>query len=515
MNDSDFYINMGTLMGYRGDGGDVMIPKGVTSIGSLAFRRCGALTSVVIPESVKEIGMGAFSDCSSLTSVTIPEGVTNIGEAAFSNCSSLTDITIPESVTSLSDGVFHGCKRLADANGLVIIKGILYYCNPDKEDVTIPNSVTSIGFGAFNGCRFLKKVTIPDSVTNIGTRAFSDCIALTSIEIPDGVTSIGDGAFSGCVSLVNVSIPDNVTNLGKDLFLNCKQIADTSGFVIHNGTLLCCKPNQESVIIPEEVTSIGAGAFKNYASLKSVTIPEWVTNIGEEAFSGCSSLTSVTILEGVINIGKKAFSGCSSLTSITVPISVKDIGNDAFSKCISLTKLTILNPEANGISPFAGCSNIKWVICPFELTQHINGLLRFSSSKYTIIVQGEKANYIAYSELYDKNNVDEFVKPGRWHEYDLELLNKNPVYKYTFASRLMGALGRLLNPVELTEKNEKSYEAFLKGNAKKLVSFAEEIGDAGIIKSLFALNILEKKADASIKQLLKESEMPELRAMAD
>ena len=78
-----------------GDNKYIQIPKGVTSIGNLAFGICNSLTSMVIPKGVKSIERGAFSNCNNLTSITIPKGVTSIGACAFNNCESLTSITIP------------------------------------------------------------------------------------------------------------------------------------------------------------------------------------------------------------------------------------------------------------------------------------------------------------------------------------------------------------------------------------------------------------------------------------
>ena len=88
-NAKEFFIENGVLKKYKGSGGDVTIPDGVTSIGE-----------------------NAFSDCASLTSITIPDGVTSIGEHAFYNCSSLTSITIPDSVTSIGKYTFWGCREL-------------------------------------------------------------------------------------------------------------------------------------------------------------------------------------------------------------------------------------------------------------------------------------------------------------------------------------------------------------------------------------------------------------------
>ena len=90
----------------------VVIPDGVSYIGSSAFEGCSNLTSITIPDSVTEIGDFAFYNCSSLTSIAIPVGVTLIGERVFYGCRSLTSIMIPDSVTSIGQLMFLGCDYL-------------------------------------------------------------------------------------------------------------------------------------------------------------------------------------------------------------------------------------------------------------------------------------------------------------------------------------------------------------------------------------------------------------------
>lgn len=66
-----------------------------------------------------------------------------------------------------------------------------------------------------------------------------------------------------------------------------------------------------------ENSSIPEGAFVEMTNLTSVVIPDNVTEIGAGAFSGCSGLESLA-LTSVESIGAGAFDGCSSLTSITI-----------------------------------------------------------------------------------------------------------------------------------------------------------------------------------------------------
>ena len=58
---SDFIIENGVLKKYKGPGGAVVVPEGVTSIGKGAFSDCRSMTSVSLPEHLADAA-GSFDE---------------------------------------------------------------------------------------------------------------------------------------------------------------------------------------------------------------------------------------------------------------------------------------------------------------------------------------------------------------------------------------------------------------------------------------------------------------------
>ena len=102
-----------------------------------------------------------------------------------------------------------------------------------------------------------------------------------------------------------------------------------------------------TVIIPEGVTYIVDGAFRNCTSLSEVSLPSTLKEIGDTGgiqngvFAGCSSLRKINLPEGLKTIGIRTFKDCSLLEDVIIPSNVKTIGNSAFSNCDSITKIVV------------------------------------------------------------------------------------------------------------------------------------------------------------------------------
>ena len=362
-----FIIEDGVLTGYTGPGGDIVIPKGVTSIGDYAFSGCDSMTSVSIPKSVTSIGDYAFSDCDSMTNVSIPKSVTSIGSCAFKG-SGLKSVVIPASVTSIEAGTFSDCDNMTSISiptSVTSIKNSAFEGSGLKS-VVIPASVTSIGREAFYDCDSITSVVIPASVTDFGGYIFGDCDELQYVTFSNGITKVkvndevGPGSlFSKCKKLKKIIIPKSLENMNfvsicwESESLEAIEIdSDNQTYQSIDGivydksrteVLYCPRGFKGELVIPDGVTGIGDYAFLA-SNLKSVVIPGSVENIDAYTFEYCKKLKKVIIKDGVKTIGLLAFGDCTSLTDITIPASVTDI---AF-------KFGTGNKE----TPFNGCSNI-------------------------------------------------------------------------------------------------------------------------------------------------------------
>ena len=155
---------------------------------------------------------------------------------------------------------------------------------------------------------------------------------------------------SSLTTIKTVVVGDNVTSIGNYAFCNCTGLT--------------------SITIPDSVTSIGDYAFYNCTGLTSITIPDSVISIGDYAFYNCSGLTSITIPDSVTIIGDAAFSRCKSLTSINIPNGVSRINNNLFSDCLNLTSITIPDSVTIiGISAFQECGKLASINIPNSVTK--------------------------------------------------------------------------------------------------------------------------------------------------
>jgi len=252
---------------------EINLPSSLVSIGNSGLNNTG-VTELVIPEGVTTLGTDAVSHNFQMTKVTLPESLVTIGDHAFTFCRALKSVTVPAGVRSVGNGAFFCCDAMTSA---VICNDTISereFAACDRlASVTFSDSLREIGTYAFNDCFSLKIVTIPGSVDTIGMYAFAECRGLSSLTLEKGIRVIDMGAFEECKSLKEVTVPDSVTTVGKEAFDMCEAL--------------------KTVILGKNVASIGGSAFGFCYALEEITIPAATKTIGNSAFAFCNRLSEV------------------------------------------------------------------------------------------------------------------------------------------------------------------------------------------------------------------------------
>ena len=453
----------------------VVIPEGVTIIGSRAFAFYPGLKGISIPSTVKRIDEYAFIKCPNLQSITvspdnpiyrsennccierstnrlvfgccnsvIPEGVNIINKDAFNGCESLTTINIPSSIIRIEEDAFFQCVNLKEINieeGVAEI-GELAFCDCYKLiEIRIPASVTKIADGAFYKCKSLQSIQVSDqnqvyySENNCCIETITHCLIFGCYNsiIPEGVNSIANMAFIGCERLEEINLPISVVKIGKDAFRDCI--------------------NLSSIVLPKSIERIQSAAFGGCKSIRNLFIPESVKIIEEGAFMGCAGIRSIKvdsrnstyrseddccirnndnvilfgcmnsiIPDGVTEITDYAFSGCSALDYIHIPESVIRIGCFAFSECYGLTEVSLAEGvERIESNAFEQCA-LTSLIFPRSV-KYIGAFSFFDCYELTNIVLPNSVLYIgelAFSGSYSQTDRRKIFcgfskKPDRWH----------------------------------------------------------------------------------------------------
>ncbi len=449
-----------------GCSGVVIIPTGVTTIGSDAFSGATGLVSIKIPPTVTTIGDYAFFRAKSLVSFKIPPSVTTIGANVFREMDSLKSIVVDSTN-----------KKYSSQDGVLFTKSastlIQYPAAKTGKSYIIPDGVTNVGDFAFEGASNLVSIEIPATVTDIGYHPFTQMHSLRSIvvdssnknyssqdgvlftksastliqypaaktgksfTIPAGVimiyesafksasslatfkitadsklNSIGPRAFEGATGLVSIDIPATVTSIGSYAFSGATSLVSVniptdSKLTSIGSDAFSGATSLVSIDIPAGVTTLD-GTFAGAKSLKSINIPVSVTTIGYFAFKGATSLASVNISAGskLTTIEGYAFYGATSLKSINIPGGVTTIGDGAFFEAKSLRTINIpAGVTTIGDSAFARTDDLVSIKIPATVTTIGYAAFAQMDSLRSIVVDSSNTNYSSQDGVL-------FNKPG-------------------------------------------------------------------------------------------------------
>ena len=499
--DGVFYVDKWAC-GYKGtmpSNTTIAFDEGTYAVSAGAFYSCNEIMEITIPNSVVIIDVMAFAYCSNLTTVTIGNSVTSIGYMAFYNCSNLATVTVGATTppTLGSDGlssyfvnygslyvpvgskaaykaadnwknvlrIYENSPKIVFADATVKATCIEKWDTDGDREISEYEAglVTSLG-NAFSG----KQITSFDELryftglTTIGGDDFNGCNALKSIIIPSGVTIIHPFAFcqsgletlsidannatfyspAGSNAIINRAtkelvkgckttiIPDDVTSIGEGAFYYCTGLTSVdipSGVnSIADYAFSECS-SLVSITIPNTVKSIGEMAF-SYCPMTSITIPEGVETIGNNAFWNCTGLTSIVLPGSISSFGKEVFRGCTNLATVTITDGIEAIGEGMFFSCRNLTFITIPSSVTSiGSSAFSSCSNLENITIPSSVTSIGNYAFNYCSALSSLTVEWQKPIYISSSVFSNLNqgNATLYVPAGRETAYKTASYWKN------------------------------------------------------------------------------------------
>ena len=377
----------------RGYEGELVIPEGVTSIGSSAVSGCSLITSVKFPQSLQTIGSDAFSGCNGLTSVELPQGLRSLGEDAFFNCESLEEVSLPENIEKIGYRAFgltpfYNNPQNWD-NGMLYMGKHLISAKDFKGTVCeIRESTQVICPHAFRELRVvLEQIIVPSSVKRIERGAFYT-VDPKVISLPDVGIELEDGIFS---EHENLNVPHVVAPpdaIGGHIFkMGSLEVKEGVAYIPEGvrsiGYQALATEQYETLYIPASVEYISSNPYgMSYRSSIRRTTVQWFEVDPENpcytAVDGVlytkdmktlvccpNGKETLTIPEGVTHIASNACYYNESLATLVLPSTLQEIENQAFGYCPKLTEVELPEGVTNVESyAFYSCANLKKINFP-------------------------------------------------------------------------------------------------------------------------------------------------------
>ncbi len=407
---------------------------------------------------VTEIAANAFGTVSKPTGVDFSDAVNleKIGDRAFYTRTSIVTLSGTESLTKLvyvGEDAFYGTawfnnSRDAAGNEDIVLGNVLIlYRGEQRDGVLDLSSVTAydyIGYGAFGGCDFTS-VTLPADIKGIEDNAFENNAQLavvtssaTGIEyisanafagtlldqpasnviignvffraaesstgtvtVPGGVTVIAERAFSGLRSVTEVAFVNEevITSVGKHAFRNTAWANGAEdGFVIVNGILVAYYGSATTVVVPDEVKTLGSYAFSGRVENVVFRSTSSLSAIQAGAFAeaaylkkiGIYNLTAGGTLLSDLTIDDDAFANAAG-TALAGDNFVLYVRSDAMGDTSSSAALSYLGTKVANSTANAPTLNGSVFAADYVATDEDFGVADFAAAWGVTLKEGDES----------------------------------------------------------------------------------------------------------------------------
>ncbi len=382
----------------------ITIPEDTTLIGSYAFAGCttlGRLNSDVdgtfnIPDSVTEIRSDAFSGCAALENLMLGDSLSSIGSYAFNNCFNLQTVWVSEQseLTHIYDYAFAGCSALTRFD---VIQDTTEEDTTEEEtteedtteEETTEEETTEEDTTEEETTEeetteeeTTEEETTEEEITEEETTEEETTEEETTeeetteedpeqepeepqfiINLPNGLTYIGSYAFQGVDQVTTLIVPETVTTINAGAFNGCNALVDvTLPFVGYSADSYSTFGYIFGTVGDGTYTVQNGTWYYIPTTIRNVTITVQ-TAIPDYAFQNCDFIESITIPEETTSIGSYAFYGCSDLVRLNsdvdgvfnIPTGVTTLSSYVFSGCVAMTEVTFGDVTLISDGAFSGC----------------------------------------------------------------------------------------------------------------------------------------------------------------
>lgn len=338
--------------------GKTVIPEGIETIGDSAFERVKTLTHVTIPKSVTEIRGYAFERCENLSTVNLQKGIQTIGYGAFTECVGLTNL------------IFCGTKAdwqavTIDEDGREELESVLKYHELVKKE-KVPATCGKDGSEEYWTCSICDQVylsadmtqnpqelTAPIAIPATGNHSWDNGV------VTEKATTAKEGIKTYTCTVCKATKTEKIAKL-----------KPTNSSTVKKGTKVTIKGYKYTVKNSSEVTFTGV---KNKKASK-ISIPTTVkiknkkykvTAMSEKSLKGVKAKT-IIVGNNVQTIGNSAMENCKQLTKVTLGKNVKKIGKNVFKSDKKLKNITIKSTKLKSVgkNAFKGINSKAKITVP-------------------------------------------------------------------------------------------------------------------------------------------------------